>query len=110
MKPAGKPPYVDFNVGFRSSSPDEFPKQRSLEGRFSGLIDLRERGYYRKTPYPVTVMIRGSVIVNFLPDLTRKGNFACVQLKTILRSSHQFLCGFAGISATTIPGLSPLAS
>jgi hypothetical protein len=26
------------------SSPDGFPMQRSLEGRFSGLIDLRERG------------------------------------------------------------------
>jgi len=50
-------------------------------------------------------MIRGSAIFNFLPGLTRKGNFAYVQLKTILRSSHQFLCGFAGISATTIPQL-----
>ena len=39
----GEPPYVDFNVGFRSSSSDESPTQRSLEGRFSGLIDLRER-------------------------------------------------------------------
>jgi hypothetical protein len=63
-----------------------------------------------KNALPVTVMIRGSVIVNFLPDRTRKGNFACVQLKTILRSSHHLLCGFAGISATTIPGLSPVAS
>jgi hypothetical protein len=26
-----------------------------------------------------------------------------------LRSSHHFLCRFAGISATTIPGLSPVA-
>ena len=30
------------------SSPDEFPKQRSLEDRFSGLSDLRERGRCRK--------------------------------------------------------------
>ncbi len=49
-----------------------------------------------KNALPVTVMIRGSVIVNFLPDRTRKWNFACVQLKTILRSSHHLLCGFAG--------------
>ncbi|PYJ34454.1 MAG: hypothetical protein DME88_04990 [Verrucomicrobia bacterium] len=46
-----------------------------------------------KNALPVTVMIRGSAILNFLPDLARKGNFACVQLKTILRSSHHFLCG-----------------
>ena len=63
-----------------------------------------------KNALPVTVMIRGSVIFNFLPDLTRKGNFGYVQLKTILRSSHHFLCGFAGISATMIPGLSAVAS
>jgi hypothetical protein len=48
-----------------------------------------------KNTLPVTVTIRGSVIFNFLPDRTLKGNFACVQLKTILRSSHHFLCGFA---------------
>jgi hypothetical protein len=29
---------------FPNSSPDEFPKQHSQEGRFFGLIDLRERG------------------------------------------------------------------
>ena len=63
-----------------------------------------------KNALPVTVMVRDLVIFNFLPDLTRKGNFACVQLKTILRSSHHLLCGFAGISATTIPGLSPVTS
>jgi hypothetical protein len=34
----GEPPYVEINVGFRSSSPDEFPKQRSREDGFSGLI------------------------------------------------------------------------
>ena len=63
-----------------------------------------------KNALRVTVTIPGSVMFNFLPDRTLKGKFACVQLKTILRSSHHFLCGFGGISATTIPGLSPVAS
>src|ERR1700745_902905 len=37
-----------------------------------------------------------------------KGNGVGVQLKTIVRISHH--CGFAGISQTTTPGLSPVTS
>jgi hypothetical protein len=44
-----------------------------------------------KNALPVTVIIRGSVIFNFLPDRTRKGNLACVQPKTILRSTPFFV-------------------
>jgi hypothetical protein len=60
-----------------------------------------------KNALPVTVMIGGSVIFNFLPELVWKGNRIHVQLKAVSRISHH--CGFAGISTTTIAGLSPVA-
>ena len=44
-----------------------------------------------KNALPVTVIICGSVIFNFLPDLTRKGNFACVQLKAICEAQPFFV-------------------
>jgi len=49
-----------------------------------------------KNGLPITVIISGLLIFNFLPDRTRNGNSTSVQENTIWRSSHH--CGFAGIS------------
>ncbi len=57
---------------------------------------------------PTTVMIGASLIVSFLAERICRGNRVRVQLKTVSRIEHH--CGFSGISTTTIPGLSPVAS
>ena len=81
-------------------------RRHTVRGKLSHLPkddseDERGEKWLEDVPERAQNRLFVSVIFNFLPDLTRKGNFACVQLKTILRSSHYLLCGFAGISATT---------
>lgn len=61
-----------------------------------------------KNALSITVTTTDWLSFNFLPDWTRNGNCTSVQPNTIWRSSHH--CGFVGISTTTIPGLSPVAS
>jgi len=57
---------------------------------------------------PITVTTGAPMIFNALAQRMCRGNRVRVQLKTVLRISHHW--GFAGISTTTVPSLSPVAS
>jgi len=63
-----------------------------------------------KNALPVTVMIRGPVIFNFSARSHAKRELCVRPTENTFAKLTPVFVWFAGISATTIPGLSPVAS